>query len=110
MGIGIDDRGDVQRLLARIKEALVPLQSLLDRCSGEQGFEDPVYRLYHQSWKVFGLQIQTEEIVNALATLAPGRVLNDGFLQIVREGTGQSAFDVPGADWVKTTRPILEAY
>jgi hypothetical protein len=52
MGIGIDERDDVQRLLARIKDALVPLQSLLDRCSGEQGFEDPMYRFYHQSWHI----------------------------------------------------------
>ena len=43
-------------LLARIKQRLPELEELLAEIEDHWGEEDGVYRLYHQSYKVFGLQ------------------------------------------------------
>ena len=63
---GLDDREEVQRLHASIQMALPRLEQLLERCSGHWGYEDPIYRYYHQSFKVYRLQDTTEAIVVAL--------------------------------------------
>jgi hypothetical protein len=54
-----DGREPVQRLFANLKAALPGLRELLERCSDHWGYEDPVYRFYHQSFKVYGLQETT---------------------------------------------------
>src|SRR6516165_3070797 len=43
-------------LLARIKQRLPELEELLSEIENHWGEEDGVYRFYHQSFKVFGLQ------------------------------------------------------
>jgi hypothetical protein len=60
----------------------------LEESSTEWGFEDPIYRFYHQSFKVYALQEQTQPLARLLASLAPDRPLNAWFLRIVQEGTG----------------------
>ncbi|MBI4264127.1 MAG: hypothetical protein HY657_07115 [Acidobacteria bacterium] len=51
--------------------------ALLDASSGHWGgYEDPVYRFYHQSFEVYALQEQTTAIVRMFAALAPDRRLN----------------------------------
>ena len=60
------------QLLDAIKSGLPALEELLERASSHWGYEDPVYRLYHASFKVFGLQDSTNEIVAALRALLPG--------------------------------------
>ena len=86
------------------------LEELLRRNSGEWGYEDPVYRFYHQSWKVFDLQAQTQEIVAQLQALLPERPLNKWFMQIVQEGTGKTFAPEHNQNWLPVTRPIVEAY
>jgi hypothetical protein len=86
------------------------LNALLDQSSDHWGFEDPVYRFYHQSVKVYWQQEQTKTIVNLLASLAPQRPLNSWFLDIVQAGTGKQFTPEDNADWTKVTRPILEAF
>lgn len=106
----VDQRPAAQELFANLKGALPDLKALLDKCSSHWGYEDPVYRFYHHSFKVYRLQETTAEIVKALQALAPGREFHDGFMQIVREGTGK-AFELKhNAVWMETTRPILEAF
>ena len=51
-----DDRPEIQVLLANLKAALPELEKLLDECSDHWGYEDPIYRFYHQSFKVYGIQ------------------------------------------------------
>ncbi len=106
----VDERDEVLHLLARLKEALPKLEALLERCSDHWGYEDPVYRFYHQSLKLYGLQGTTAEIVAALQGLASDRPLNEWFLKIVKEGTGKE-FDLDhNRRWLEATRPILEAF
>ena len=51
------ERRDAERtLLLRMREDYGQLQALLAASSDHWGFEDPMYRFYHQSFKVFWLQ------------------------------------------------------
>jgi hypothetical protein len=109
----IADRGDgtaEQALLGALRSRLDELKLRLDECSNEWGFEDPVYRFYHQSFKVYWLQGQTQAIVRLLASLAPDRPLNPWFLQIVEDGTGKRFTPADNANWPGVTRPIVEAF
>jgi hypothetical protein len=97
-------------LLGNLKERLPDLRALLEESSRHWGYEDPVYRFYHHSFKVFALQNQTEKIVSALRSLLPSRPLNARFLQIVGEGTRKEFSPDMNAAWEHNTRPILEAF
>ena len=106
-----DDRPEVRQLFADLKAALPRLEKLLDECSGHWGYEDPVYRLYHQSFKVYDLQATTGRIVEAHRALAPGgRPLNAWFLRIVADGTGKTFELEHNARWLEVTRPSAEAF
>jgi hypothetical protein len=83
---------------------------LLQGCSDKWGYEDPVYRFYHQSFKVYNVQETTKEIVAKLQSLAPHLPLNNWFLQIVGEGTGKEFRLEDNANWTPITRPIVEAF
>jgi hypothetical protein len=124
-----DTRPEVRRLFKNIKAALPRLKRLFRESSGHWTYEDPVYRYYHQSWKVFYLQETTLKIVEMLRSLAPSgwegtrgtkflagkqgepvASLNPWFLNIVREGTGKEFQRSDNDHWEKVTRPILEAF
>ncbi len=106
----VDQRPAAQELLEKLRSALPDLKALLEKCSSHWGYEDPVYRFYHHSFKVFHLQATTLEIVTALQALAPGRALNKQFTRIVRGGTGKTFEYKHNAVWLNTTRPIVEAF
>ena len=101
----------VNDLLMRIKARLPQLEELLAEIEDRSGEEDRVYRFYHQSFKVFYLQELTlagfkliEEIGGE--TDAP----HAWYCQIIKEGTAHK-FDASTNDnWLKSTRPILEAF
>lgn len=95
-------------LLLGIKAELPKLEALLKGYDGE--YEDPVYRFYHQSFKVYTLQIQTGLIVEALRSLAPHLPLNKWFLEIIAEGTGKTFDPEHNREWTIVTRPIVEAF
>ena len=101
------DRSAESRLLANLKEKLADLRTLLDQSSNHWGYEDPVYRFYHHSFKVFALQNLTEKIVAELRLLLPSRSLNAQFLEIVGEGAGKEFSPEMNATWNQHTRPIL---
>ncbi len=105
-----DDRKEVRELFEQLKTQLPTLGELLKNCSDHWGYEDPVYRFYHQSRKVYDLQRQTLEIVAKLQGLAPSRTLNDWFMQIVQEGTGKTFAPEDNQQWLAVTRPIVEAF
>jgi hypothetical protein len=97
-------------LLKQIAANLTSLEELRENCSDHWGYEDPIYRFYHQSFKVFWLQGQTEKIVAKLQALAPDRPLNPWFMEIVKAGTGKEFKMEDNNTWTQSTRPILEAF
>ena len=103
-------RDDDAELLQGIKDNLSDLRDLLARSTDQWGYEDLIYRFYHHSYKVFGLQNRTGEIVTALRSLLPERSLNPSFLEILGQGTGRVFSTDQNADWTRHTRPILEAF
>ena len=97
-------------LLANVHSQHDALKELLDASSDHWGFEDPVYRFYHQSFKVFGLQKQTDTMVRRLSGLLPDRPLHPWFLEIARQGTGNAFATSDNDRWMLVTRPIVEAF
>ena len=104
------DRAAEERLLANIKARMSDLEALLVRANSHWEYEDFVYRFYHQSFKVFGVQRMTEQIVAALRDLLPGATMNRSFLAIIDDGTGKAFSPEMNAKWDATTRPLLEAF
>ena len=100
---------DEKLLRGALKQRQVALGELVAKCQHWR-HEDRIYKFYSGSFKVFYFQELTEEIVNELRGLLPGREMDPQFLQIISEGTGK-VFDLScNADWLKRTRPILEAF
>jgi hypothetical protein len=98
------------KLLANIVAHQEELESLLAQCSDMWGYEDPIYRFYHQSLKVYALQERTQQIVRKFETLVSGRPLNKWFLEIVRQGTGKEFTLEDNENWTAITRPMVEAF
>jgi hypothetical protein len=105
---GRDDAEEA--LLQSLRRDRSELEKLLEGSSNHWGYEDPVYRFYHQSFKVYGLQHQTRTIRDRLQALAPGLPLNPWFVQIFELGTGKRFEPEGNARWPEVTRPILEAF
>lgn len=99
-----------QALLRALHAHITELKRVFEESSNHWGFEDPVYRFYHQSFKLYSLQPQTQRIVGVLGGLLPERTLHPWFVEIVREGTGKKFVPEANADWLSVTRPILEAF
>jgi hypothetical protein len=106
----VDARPEVRELFQNLQAQLPALENLLAQCSNHWGYEDPIYRYYHHSFKVYTLQEQTLQIVQALQALAPQLQLNDQFTQIVKTGTGKVFKNEDNRNWDSITRPILEAF
>ena len=99
-----------EALLQSLRRDRSELEKLLEASSDHWGYEDPVYRFYHQSFKVYGLQHQTQAIRDRLQALAPDLPLNPWFVQIVESGTGKRFETKDNEHWMEVTRPILEAF
>jgi hypothetical protein len=98
------------KLLAMIQKQIPELTALWETVSDHWGYEDHIYRFYHQSFKVFGLQSLTLKIIEALQHLAPHLSLNAWFMQIVSDGTGREFSTEMNERWLEVTRPIVEAF
>ena len=101
---------ETEKLLSSAKRKLPELKALLASVSDHWGYEDPIYRFYHQSFKVYHLQTTTLKIVADLQALAPHLKLNSFFLEIVTEGTDKKFTMSHNDNWLKHTRPIVEAF
>lgn len=100
-----------QELLANIKRDLPKLEELYDNMT--KRLEEPFYRFYHQSFKVYRVQSLTKEIYEALYELHPEKKKGfDGyFQQIIDEGANGEEWRLPHNQiWPRVTRPFLEAF
>lgn len=102
-----------QKLLENIKENLPELEALLEQIGeGSDPYEDGMYRFYHQSFKVYGLQHATLDVCKILdrMRLNPAWQLNPWFAEIVERGTREEFHSSHNENWPKHTRPIVEAF
>ena len=97
-------------LLASITARFPELEALFESVNQKWVYEDLMYRFYHQSFKVYGLQLHTSNMVEVLRSLAPHLPMNRWFEDIVKNGTGKVFRDEDNANWQNATRPILEAF
>lgn len=96
-------------LLANLRQLLPELRELVEWLDG--GEEDGIYRFWHYSFKVYGLQDDTERIVELLDRARPeGTTLNPWFRTIVAQGTGKRWTRDHNDRWLEETRPIVEAW
>lgn len=98
-------------LLSAIKTQHAALSALLAKMV-QWPYEDGVYRFYHQSFKVYDMQKDTEAAVAIFKTIAQACEceLDAFFVQIVAEGTGKE-FELSHNDnWLMHSRPIVEAF
>ena len=100
------------KLIANIKRKLPELEMLLAEISSHWVYEDSVYRFYHNSFKVYGLQDITRRVVLALKDLAPeGKSLCREFEEIIEAGAGSKRFEPEhNKNWTYHTRPFVEAF
>ncbi len=109
--MSLDDKRSLEaRLLTNMKANLYALRELRAKAQHEWGTEDFVYRFYHQSFKVFGIQRHTLSIRDALRELLPDVPMNESFERIVAEGTGKTFEMEMNRRWNEETRPLLEAF
>jgi hypothetical protein len=99
-------------LLANIKAKLPELERLLQEMDSHWEYEDPIYRFYHHSFKVYGLQDKTRKIVDALKDLAPKDVsFCREFEEIIKAGASGKHFEPEhNMNWAMHTRPFVEAF
>jgi hypothetical protein len=99
-----------QRLLEAIKAHLPELENCLEGMI--RAYEDRLYRLYYQSFKVYDVQNHTAHALNVFRQIAQavdGR-LSAWFEEIVAQGMGVQ-FDMEhNKNWLVHTCPIVEAF
>ena len=110
MKLAVNKEKEAGRLLQKAKARLPQLKKLLAEASSHWGYEDPIYRFYHQSFKVYDIQAMTQKIMAALQSLVPHLKLNQNFEQIIAEGTGKKFDRSHNENWLGHTRPMVEAF
>lgn len=99
-------------LLSKIKSQLPKLETLLAEMNSHWLYEDPIYRFYHQSFKVYYLQDETQKIVEALKSIAPeGTTFCKEFEEIYLAGASGKKFEMEhNKNWTAHTRVLVEAF
>lgn len=105
-----DRDAQVKILLHNLKERLPELERLLAGVSDHWGYEDRVYRFYHQSFKVYEVQHATIAVTRMLKSLLPGVPLNRKYNAILRQGTGKAFRPEHNENFFEVTRPMIEAF
>lgn len=102
------------QLLTNIKSRLPELTALYNEMCEHWQYEDPLYRFYYQSYKVYYLQNNTQRIVSALRSLSPADQslpLNATFGEIIAAGASGVQFELSHNEhWTMHTRPFVEAF
>ena len=105
-------KNNEKRLLKNLKRKLPELQKLLKSVNSHWSYEDPVYRFYYQSLKVYFIQNETRQISDLLFSLAPkGCDFCEEFKSILKIGANRKLFKMShNRNWSKHTRPMVEAF
>jgi hypothetical protein len=101
-----------EQLLTNIKVKLPELEELMEEMNSHWYYEDPIYRFYHQSFKVYNLQNETKKIIEVLKSIAPeGQNFCKEFQEIIESGAGGKKFELEhNENWTYHTRVFVEAF
>lgn len=103
-------RADID-LLRRIQENLGSLRVLQDEVQDQWVGEDLVYRFWHQSFKVYGLQTYTESILEAFERVAGEDFeIHPWFREILAAGTGVKFEMSHNNAWLEHAKPVVDAF
>jgi hypothetical protein len=99
-----------QKLLDAIKTHLPELEQLLAEMGYE--YEDKMYRLYYQSFKVYELQYLTTQALDVFQNIAHtiDQPLSPWFTEITAQGIRVHFEREHNKDWLVHTRPLVEAF
>lgn len=97
------------QMFNNLKAKLPELKALQLKINSEWGYEDHMYRFYHQSFKVYFAQEVTTDIVKALQSLLPEQPLSEWFMSIIDSGTGKVFTMDCNRRWMEETLPIMTA-
>ena len=97
-------------LLRNLRERKAELKAQLKACSDHWGYEDPVYRFYHQSFKVYGMQERTRSLDGSWPSSVRWACRSTRGSPRSSSGTGRSFEPEDNRRWVEVTRPIVEAF
>lgn len=103
-------RKQEERLRNNLERGVVELEKLAKQLDHEWAAEDAIYRFYHHSFKVYGIQQYTEQMVQVFNQLMPGVDLNEDFKRIIKEGTDKEFQGSETNHWHTDARPMIEAY
>jgi hypothetical protein len=100
------------QLLTNVKLRLPELEELMEEMNSHWYYEDPIYRFYYQSFKVYNLQNETKKIVEALKSIAPeGQNFCKEFQEIIESGASGKKFEMENNEnWTYHTRIFVEAF
>jgi hypothetical protein len=100
------------QLLTNVKLRLPELEELMEEMNSHWYYEDPIYRFYYQSFKVYNLQNETKKIVEALKSIAPeGQNFCKEFQEIIESGASGKKFEMEhNENWTYHTRIFVEAF
>lgn len=103
-------------LLGFFQTNLHELQARLAKADSEWGGEDPFYRYFHQSFKVYGTDEKTTEITAFLDragnhAYGEGNWKKSGFVEeILADGQGRVFSHEHNRAWRENAKPILDAF
>lgn len=98
-------------LLQNIKNNLPDLEAHLDKVNSHWHYEDLIYRYYHHSFKVYYVQQETIDMVEAMLKLSPHSFgLEDKFMEIYEDGIGKKFEQKHNEDWNLNCAPMVEAF
>lgn len=108
----LDSSEKDSELLANIQARWSDLAKLLEEMNSHWRYEDPIYRFYHQSFKVYTLQSETRRIVNALQSITPAGTTFCSMFQEIYEtgGSGKQFEPEHNRRCTIHTRPFREAF
>jgi hypothetical protein len=103
------------RLLSNIKRHMHEFTALQHRMNEHWGMEDSIYRFYHHSFKVYGIQGYVEEMCKLMDQVDPKQKsagvheYHKFWNEIVAAGTGHQFEHSHNSEWTKRARPMIEA-
>lgn len=98
-------------LLDNVRARLGDLEGLLEEITSMWVYDDLIYRFWHQSFKVYGLQQYTLRIDRMLQSLASeGTAMHPWYIETLKAGCNKKFEIQHNAVWLQETRPIVDAF